>query len=108
MAFLGRRAQAHKPNQTKPNPALVEKKYKGNGKQVSLSKQLFPHPSSTGRAISSPEAAHSREPSQMHAGPADDDEFDALPVVPLGDKKLRACLVTGLVKTEDQARRRPG
>ena len=31
-----------------------------------------------------------------------EDEFDALPVVPLGDKKLRACLVTGLVKTEDQ------
>eukprot|EP00900_Chrysochromulina_parva_P022942 jgi/Chrpa1/5281/Chrysochromulina_OHIO_Genome00006718-RA len=28
----------------------------------------------------------------MHAGPADDEEFDALPVVPLGDKKLRACL----------------
>ena len=44
----------------------------------------------------------------MQAGPADDEEFDALPVVPLGDKKLRACLVTGLVKTEDQARRRPG
>lgn len=33
-----------------------------------------------------------------------DDEEEALPVVPLGDKKLRACLVTGLVKTEDQAR----
>ena len=33
-----------------------------------------------------------------------DEEFDALPVVPLGDKKLRACLVTGLVKTEDQVR----
>ena len=33
---------------------------------------------------------------------ADDDLFDALPVVPLGDKKLRACLVTSLVKTEDQ------
>ena len=33
----------------------------------------------------------------------DDDEFDEkLPVVPLGDKKLRACMVTGLVKTEDQ------
>ena len=31
-----------------------------------------------------------------------DEDFDALPVVPLGDKKLRACLVTGLVKTEDQ------
>lgn len=31
-----------------------------------------------------------------------DDDFDQLPVVPLGDKKLRACLVTGLVKTEDQ------
>ena len=31
-----------------------------------------------------------------------DDEYDALPVVPLGDKKLRACLVTGLIKTEDQ------
>ena len=32
----------------------------------------------------------------------DADEFDALPVVPLGDRKLRACMVTGLVKTEDQ------
>ena len=32
----------------------------------------------------------------------DEGDFDALPVVPLGDKKLRACLVTGLVKTEDQ------
>ena len=32
----------------------------------------------------------------------DEEEYDALPVVPLGDKKLRACLVTGLVKTEDQ------
>ena len=40
----------------------------------------------------------------MHAGPADEEEFEALPVVPLGDKKLRACLVTGLVKTEDQVR----
>ena len=40
----------------------------------------------------------------MQAGPADEEEFDALPVVPLGDKKLRACLVTGLVKTEDQVR----
>ena len=29
-------------------------------------------------------------------------DLDQLPVVPLGDKKLRACLVTGLVKTEDQ------
>ena len=29
-------------------------------------------------------------------------EYDQLPVVPLGDKKLRACMVTGLVKTEDQ------
>ena len=28
--------------------------------------------------------------------------YDQLPVVPLGDKKLRACMVTGLVKTEDQ------
>ena len=27
------------------------------------------------------------------------------PVVPHGDKKLRACLVTGLIKTEDQVRR---
>ena len=35
---------------------------------------------------------------------ADDDEEveEQLPVVPLGDKKLRACMVTGLVKTEDQ------
>ena len=33
---------------------------------------------------------------------ADDEDFDQLPVVPLGDKKLRACMVTGLVKTEDQ------
>ena len=32
----------------------------------------------------------------------DEEDFDQLPVVPLGDKKLRACLVTGLVKTEDQ------
>ena len=32
----------------------------------------------------------------------DPEDFEALPVVPLGDKKLRACLVTGLVKTEDQ------
>ena len=37
------------------------------------------------------------------SGAMDDDDFDALPVVPLGDKKLRACMVTGLVKTEDQA-----
>ena len=36
-------------------------------------------------------------------GAMDDDDFDALPVVPLGAKKLRACMVTGLVKTEDQA-----
>ncbi len=38
-------------------------------------------------------------------GPADDledDELDQLPSGPLGDKKLRACLVTGLVKTEEQ------
>lgn len=41
------------------------------------------------------------------AGPADDEEYDALPVVPLGDKKLRACMVTGLVKTEDQASTQP-
>ena len=41
---------------------------------------------------------------RMQAGAADEEEFDALPVVPLGDKKLRACLVTGLVKTEDQVR----
>lgn len=32
----------------------------------------------------------------------DDEEDELLPVVPLGDKKLRACMVTGLVKTEDQ------
>jgi len=32
----------------------------------------------------------------------DEQEEERLPVVPLGDKKLRACLVTGLVKTEDQ------
>jgi transcription elongation factor SPT4 len=31
-----------------------------------------------------------------------EDDLDQLPVVPLGDKKLRACLVTGLVKTEEQ------
>lgn len=31
-----------------------------------------------------------------------DEEEEKLPVVPLGDRKLRACLVTGLVKTEDQ------
>lgn len=31
-----------------------------------------------------------------------DDDEELLPVVPLGDRKLRACLVTGLVKTEDQ------
>ena len=37
------------------------------------------------------------DPMQM-----EDDEYEQLPVVPLGDKKLRACLVTGLVKTEDQ------
>lgn len=33
-----------------------------------------------------------------------DDEFDQLPVVPLGDRKLRACMITGLVKTEEQVR----
>ena len=32
----------------------------------------------------------------------EDDVDEALPVVPLGDKKLRACMVTGLVKTEEQ------
>lgn len=32
----------------------------------------------------------------------DDAEDEAPPVVPLGDRKLRACLVTGLVKTEEQ------
>ena len=32
----------------------------------------------------------------------EEEEQEVLPVVPLGDKKLRACLVTGLVKTEDQ------
>ena len=32
----------------------------------------------------------------------EDEDFEQLPVVPLGDKKLRACLVTGLIKTEDQ------
>ena len=32
----------------------------------------------------------------------EDEELEALPVVPLGDKKLRACMVTGLVKTEEQ------
>ena len=25
-----------------------------------------------------------------------------MPVVPLGDRKLRACLATGLIKTEEQ------
>jgi hypothetical protein len=35
---------------------------------------------------------------------AGDEDYDQLPVVPLGDRKLRACLVTGLVKTEDQVR----
>lgn len=34
----------------------------------------------------------------------DEEEEEKLPVVPLGDRKLRACLVTGLVKTEDQVR----
>ena len=32
----------------------------------------------------------------------DDDGMEKMPVVPLGDKKLRACLVTGLIKTEEQ------
>ena len=32
----------------------------------------------------------------------DEQEEERLPVVPLGEKKLRACLVTGLVKTEEQ------
>jgi len=32
----------------------------------------------------------------------DDVEEEVAPVVPAGDRKLRACLVTGLVKTEDQ------
>ena len=32
----------------------------------------------------------------------DDEDDEKLPVVPLGDKKLRACMVTGLIKTEDQ------
>ena len=36
----------------------------------------------------------------------DEEEDERLPVVPLGDRKLRACLVTGLVKTEDQVPRR--
>ena len=45
-----------------------------------------------------------RTPTDMAALPQEDEEFDALPVVPLGDKKLRACMVTGLVKTEDQVR----
>ena len=29
-------------------------------------------------------------------------EEEAMPVVPLGDRKLRACLATGLIKTEEQ------
>ena len=29
-------------------------------------------------------------------------EEEATPVVPLGDRKLRACLATGLIKTEEQ------
>ena len=32
----------------------------------------------------------------------DDFEEEIAPVVPAGDRKLRACLVTGLVKTEEQ------
>ena len=36
------------------------------------------------------------------SSPLMDEEEEKLPVVPLGDRKLRACLVTGLVKTEDQ------
>ena len=32
-----------------------------------------------------------------------EEDEERLPVVPLGDRKLRACLVTGLVKTEEQA-----
>ena len=35
-------------------------------------------------------------------GGMDEQEEERLPVVPLGEKKLRACLVTGLVKTEEQ------
>jgi transcription elongation factor SPT4 len=31
-----------------------------------------------------------------------EEDEERLPVVPLGDRKLRACLVTGLVKTEEQ------
>ena len=34
----------------------------------------------------------------------DEQEEERLPVVPQGEKKLRACLVTGLVKTEEQSR----
>ena len=54
--------------------------------------------SQVGHALRTPEVA------LMAALPQEDEEFDALPVVPLGDKKLRACMVTGLVKTEDQVR----
>jgi transcription elongation factor SPT4 len=32
----------------------------------------------------------------------DIDDDAPVPVVPAGDRKLRACLVTGLIKTEDQ------
>ena len=35
-------------------------------------------------------------------GMGDDFDEEITPVVPASDKKLRACLVTGLVKTEDQ------
>ena len=97
----------HMATQARRGDLLVGRR--ARGKQVSI---VFPSPPRrrarpTSRTRPSP-LTHGGSPSQMHAGPADDEEFDALPVVPLGDKKLRACLVTGLVKTEDQARRRPG
>ena len=52
-----------------------------------------------------PHAASSALGVATHMLPPEEEEEERLPVVPLGDRKLRACLVTGLVKTEDQARR---
>lgn len=49
--------------------------------------------------------AHSLPSCRLSPAPLmDEEEEEKLPVVPLGDRKLRACLVTGLVKTEDQVR----
>ena len=48
-----------------------------------------------------PRCAGPRTPLRCEGG-MDEQEEERLPVVPLGEKKLRACLVTGLVKTEEQ------